>query len=124
MNINFTLIVQAFNFFVAYLILRLFLFKPAVAVIEQERIEENGVRVSIHQGARLNAELLSENKMQWQINQKEFFAHTPQVTDPDLYVFKGLAPALKISELNIRETEKLQNEIAQHILKKVEQMHE
>lgn len=122
MNINFTLIIQALNFFIAYLILRYFLFKPTVNVIEQERAEENGLKEIIKQGVETNSALTDQNKLQWQIYQKEFFVRLPNVFISDLFIYKNLAPAIKAPQVKSSELTQLQNEVVQDIIKKVERL--
>jgi Tfp pilus assembly protein PilO len=122
MNINFTLIIQALNFFVAYLVLRYFLFKPTVAVIEQERAEENGLKKAIKQEAETNLALIQNNKLEWQIYQKEFLARLPNVSISDLFIYRDLAPAIKAPQADTHELNQLQQEVVQGIIKKVEKL--
>lgn len=122
MNINFTLCVQAFNFLIAYFILRIFLFKPAVVVIDQERTRERGLQEIIKQGVQINQFLLKQNQEQWQIYQKEFFVRTPNIDVSDLFVYQDLASALKPPEIKIDELVRLQDEVAHAIIKKIEQL--
>ena len=47
MNVNATLIIQAGNFFCAYLILRYLLFKPTLAAIKEQEEQEESVGMLI-----------------------------------------------------------------------------
>ena len=47
MTINGTLFVQIINFFIAYLIMRTFLFKPVIAIIHSEKTEQERLHATL-----------------------------------------------------------------------------
>src|SRR5688572_11517686 len=94
MNINFTLVVQAFNFLIAYVILRSLLFRPAVQAITQERLQEKQLLYAIttEQDAVAKREL--EKKDQWHLYQQQLALHTPDTMQQKLYVQSHLTVEL------------------------------
>jgi hypothetical protein len=47
MNINFTLFIQAFNFFIAYFLITKFFLRPALAVVVQENSEQENLEKDV-----------------------------------------------------------------------------
>lgn len=79
MNINATLVVQAFNFFIVYWMLRLFLFKPVIAIIEREQADENAMLDIIDQQQKSLEIQEKERQRHWYVCQEYFTAHQPQL---------------------------------------------
>lgn len=77
MEINGTLIVQGINFFIVYVILRLFFFKPIVASIHQEDKELETLQGAIE--ARTSSVLNKEREIreQWQAFQQSYASTIP-----------------------------------------------
>lgn len=119
MSINFTLIVQAGNFFAAYLILRFFLFKPAVAEIDKEKKNENDLLSQIDQHALTNNLLAQENQDQWRMYQLNFAQETPQIISSDLCVLRNIAPMLTAPEQDQALLEATEQKIIETIVNKV-----
>jgi hypothetical protein len=119
MNINFTIIVQAFNFLIAYFILRFFLFKPAVAEIDKEKVIESDLQMQIDQGHRLNNLLERENQNQWRIHQLNFSQQTPKVSTPELFVFRNIASEINAPMQDQTSFESAQQKIIEVIVDKV-----
>ncbi len=95
MNINFTIIIQAFNFLISYFILRFFLFKPAVAEINKEKKDEDDIHAQIDQSKTTNELLQKENHDQWRKYQCDFAQQTPRVNSSELFVLRNIAPLIK-----------------------------
>jgi hypothetical protein len=79
MNINATIIVQAFNFFVVYWMLRIFLFRPVVTIIEHEKIQENALIDIINQQKKSLEIQEKERQRHWYICQEYFKTHQPHI---------------------------------------------
>ncbi len=92
MNVNATLVIQAINFSIAYILLRKFLLKPAVAVMQHEQQEQESVKIVIAQQEQ--SLILKENERQknWHNCRAYFKENRPCVDAPQLFVFKGLTP--------------------------------
>jgi hypothetical protein len=77
MNINATIIVQAFNFFIVYWMVRIFLFKPIIAIIDHENAEEQGLLDIISQQQKSLEIQEKERQRHWYICQEYFNTHQP-----------------------------------------------
>lgn len=81
MNINLTIVVQALNFFLAYMVMKKLLLKPAVEEIELD----DQVRVSIDEAIRSHEISIStkeqEISKQWATCQRHFALYTPFLDD-------------------------------------------
>jgi len=120
MNINATLIVQACNFFIAYVILRMLFFKPVVAALRQDQAHLDGLVGQLTEKRKLLLALEHSRQEQWQQVQQEFSSHVPDVTTTDLYIFKGLSPQRQITVLDDLHVKQLEQELSAIIIKKVE----
>jgi hypothetical protein len=98
MNLNVTLIIQALNFFVAYVVFRSLLLKPAVAIIQQERAQNDELRKAIDHNYTLIDQKGHERSLRWQQCHQMYLESKPAVEDPELYVFKKLSPEIEYPE--------------------------
>lgn len=90
MDINCTLVVQGINFFLAYLLLRHFLFKPVVQVILQEREEHTTLQRDIKERTSAITYQEQEKKVRWSVYQQTFVQQVPSVVKEELFVFRNL----------------------------------
>jgi hypothetical protein len=79
MNINATIFVQAFNFIIVYWMLRFFLFKPVIGIIEHEKMQENTMLDSIDQQKKSLEIQEKERQRHWYICQEYFNTHQPHL---------------------------------------------
>lgn len=80
MNINATILIQAFNFFITYWMLRLFLFKPIIAIIDHENADKKTLLDIIDQQQKSIAIQEKERQRHWYICQEYFATHKPYYT--------------------------------------------
>jgi F0F1-type ATP synthase membrane subunit b/b' len=77
MNINITVLVQMINFGIAYLVLRYFLFTPAIECVEQKNVEKNSILSMIEQ-LRQSLDIQKKaRQQQWHECQEYFKQHRP-----------------------------------------------
>lgn len=95
MNVNATLVIQAINFAIAYIVLRTFLFKPAIAVIQHEQEEQEAIKNVIGQQEQSIELKEKERQKHWQLCRSYFVKNRPPVDVPSLYIFKGLTPEVE-----------------------------
>jgi hypothetical protein len=79
MTINGTLIVQIFNFIIVYVMLRIFLFKPVISIIEHEKAQENGMLDIIDQQIQSLEIQEKERQRHWYVCQEYFKTDQPPV---------------------------------------------
>lgn len=115
--INFTLIVQAINFFIAFFILKYFFIKYAVAHVHAEHtLQESLVSiVQEHQLAVTQKE--KEIQAQWQTIHAYFVDHAPTLKSP-IKVTQKQPPIVK-PHLHDQMLEPLIHDMTQEIVKKV-----
>ncbi len=80
MNINATMLIQAFNFFITYWMLRLFLFKPIIAIIDHENADKKALLDIIDQQQKSIAIQEKELQRHWHVCQEYFALHKPSYT--------------------------------------------
>jgi hypothetical protein len=79
MNVNATIFAQALNFFITYWMLRQFLFRPAVAIIEHENAQEHALLDIITQQQKSLEIQEKERQRHWYICQEYFNIHRPSL---------------------------------------------
>lgn len=119
MEINFTLVVQAANFCVAYLLMRWLFFKPVIEVIQQDSAKRAQLVDSIAEHQAKVAEHEQQNHADWQACREYFSCHTPDVTRQSLYIFRDLAPTFHIESLSQEKMGALSQDMTQNLLAKV-----
>ncbi len=88
MNVNLTLIVQAINFFIAYGIMRIFLLKPAVQVIQDEQDQQEKVNTIIRQQKQSIIIKEGERQKYWQACRDYFEDNKPFIDQVLLFIKK------------------------------------
>jgi len=86
MNINITLIVQAVNFFIAYHIMRTFLLKPAVQVIQDEQAQQTKLNTVIRQQEQSITTKEGERQKYWQTCRDYFKDNKPFIDQAILFI--------------------------------------
>jgi hypothetical protein len=98
MNINATLIVQAINFFIAYLLFRFILLKPAYAAI----VEEQEAKAALEQLIADDKQLIESRRQalahQWRESVAFFRKNLPEPID-QIALFKGTFPKIKLKPI-------------------------
>lgn len=77
LSINLTLVVQILNFFVAYILLKNFLFKQAFSVLQEKQQNESALNALVHEKAERVAEQHSRIKQMWQRARSLFAGSIP-----------------------------------------------
>ncbi len=99
MNINATLIVQAINFFIAYLLFRFILLKPAYAAIVEEQETKASLEQLIIDDKRLIENRRQELVNQWREASSFFRKNVPEPID-HIALFKGAFPKIKLKPID------------------------
>jgi len=103
MEINATIVVQAFNFFIVYWMLRRFLFKPIVTIIEHEDAQESAMLSIIDQQQKSLEIQEKERQRHWYICQEYFTLHRPQLPKKSLLDENDEITTTKVAELSPNE---------------------
>ena len=118
MNINATLIVQVINFFIAYLLFRVILLKPAYAVM----CHEQELKVSLEQRIAADKSAIEarrrESAQQWHENYL-FFQKSIPIAVNQVLLFKGLMPKIKLHPIDPLALNDLKNQMIETIIQSV-----
>lgn len=118
MNINATLFVQAINFFIAYLLFRFILLKPAYQVIWQEQKDQKQLEGRVTADER-SLEVMRKNRLaQWHACQQYCKKYLPEELTK-VEVFRGITPPISAYTPSSQELRSIQNRISQAIISQV-----
>ncbi|MFZ5953953.1 MAG: hypothetical protein ACOYT8_02500 [Candidatus Dependentiae bacterium] len=116
--VNLTLGVQAINFFLAYLILKYFLLKPAIMAIQSEDTLQQHLIAKVHQSHKRISDKQREIQEKWQECQKEFADNAP-LLEVNQFVTRSTTKALSLAPINEQEVMHKAQEIEHELIKKV-----
>ncbi len=109
MEVNMTLLVQAINFGIAYIMIKKLLLVPVLALIKKHDDHRELVETTIAQlqedidGAKRSRQHL------WERVRYYFATKGPDLSRHDLYVFKGIAPDVSVLEIDVDKKELVGN---------------
>jgi hypothetical protein len=95
MNVNATLIVQAGNFFCAYLILRYWLFKPTLAAIKEQEDHEESITMLIEKTRLAVLNKAQERDDLWAACYKHFQKQSPASANMQDAILRNITPDLE-----------------------------
>jgi len=79
MNINFTIVIQAINFFIGFLLLKYLLFKPALQYLQSEEKKKNNMSKKIFDQEELLNQKIEIKSDNWKTCQKYFSKTCPSL---------------------------------------------
>jgi len=97
-GINATLIVQAINFGIAYLILRKFVFAPGIALVLKERAHEARLQTEVMQATEQIHSEQERLTAEWAAEQKKLATQIPALPE-ELFVLRHIKPEILLEEL-------------------------
>lgn len=97
-GINATLIVQAINFGIAYLILRKLVFEPAVSLVLKERSEEARIQDEVRRASEQNAYEKERLVLEWKAEQATLASQMPELPE-ELFVLRRVKPDIATESL-------------------------
>lgn len=87
--INCTLIVQAINFFIAFFLIKYFLFKPVLAVINQEDAHQESLINTVQAHRAIVAQKEQDLSIQWHSAQEYFEENIPLIAKEQFFSTKS-----------------------------------
>jgi len=121
MNLNVTLFVQACNFFVVYWMLRIFLFKPVVTIINNEHAQD-ALMMSIIGQQKTSLEIQEkERQHRWTLCREYFKAH--QMPTEITVVESAGDREISVQLVSASEIENLANQISTVLEEKIKHVH-
>lgn len=118
MNINATLLVQAGNFFIAYLLFRIILLKPACAIIAQEDASRDSLEEQIAHGHEQLNEKKELQKKQW-LQVHQFYKKNQPILPDQQMLLRGVHSFVSIESPSDQEIDILARELSSAIVEHV-----
>jgi len=123
MTINLTLVVQAINFLIAYIMIKKLFLKPAVEAIEQDDADERKDQEKI----TIQKEIVvgEEKRLQQRLSdfRKTFLEHEPEVAKAFEIAITPISGLPSLPAINEKQVEKLAKQTADHLIEKVAHVH-
>lgn len=120
MDINITILVQIVNFFIAYIIIRHLLLKPAVSVIlekEEQQAQLNKQLRTLESAIKTKTETLSR---EWNSCHQEFGKHAPAVVEAQQELAAQGAESVKEApSLDKKAIEPMTDSVAQELTERL-----
>lgn len=92
MNVNATLIVQAFHFFIAYQILKHLILKPLLKLMAHNEHEREAVLQKLKHEELMYQEAAQQKKNDWDALKEEFVSKAPEIAMPEKETLHTIAP--------------------------------
>ncbi len=116
MELNVTIFIQMINFFIAWFILRVLYFKPAIAFLDQQQKEHDQLVAILR---RWQTDITGkEHEIDQVWSSLKLFSkdHKPDSMHPDVVIFKHIAPALEQPLVDKKQIDRLTKEVKQIII--------
>lgn len=119
MNINFTLIIQVCNFFIAYILLRRFFFRPVIGIITEEEIAKSTIYTAIEEQRQFLQSQREIGQKQWNDCRTYFMNRRPDSVLGYYGIFKNISPYISSHILSDIEIERYSVEIKKVLEEKI-----
>ena len=121
MNINFTLVVQAINFLIAYVLINKLLLRPVINLINKEEEIEKNTNFDMVKAKEELEETQNIKLQKWQKFQKKFSKDSPDVFG---FFLENLIDKTKktitIKDVDTSKIRSKERELKEYLIKKVE----
>jgi len=122
-SVNFTLVVQAINFLIAYIMIRKLFLRPVVeAIHEDERTYSQHVGLIEVQRERVRVKN-TEIEDSWKECQRDFKEYEPDVDPTKQVVVKAVTGIKNIPPLDKKTVNQISEKIAKELIEKVADVH-
>lgn len=122
MEINFTLFVQAANFGIAYYLLKYLLFKPALALLEDQERDHQEAQKKLQDHEDALTEKRQAVELQWQSCKKKLKQQMPSNVQSSVSFFSNITPAFNPQVYDTVQHERTQKELEQVIVQRVDRV--
>lgn len=117
MNVNLTLVIQGLNFFCAYYLIRRFLLKPVVAMINQDHAQQIALESAI---AARKEKVKEQERMLYDYWQQFLATHKHKMLSVQEGTFlKGIKPSLENTPRSYESIKMLTTDLVNASIKKV-----
>ena len=119
MNINATMFVQAINFFIAYLLFRFILLKPAYRAIVQEQKDQGRLEGLVAGDEKSLEDARKKQVARWVACQRYCKKYLPSPLN-EAELFRGITPKVSVYTPSVKELHSMRERISQTIVASVE----
>ena len=119
MEINLTIIVQAFNFLIICIILKKLLFDPALKALDTEERERQSLSAGIEKQKFLLDENITFKQKSWRKCQIYFRQQCPKIKPVTLFAFKEISEQPELEELSAKEREYLVKHMQEALVERI-----
>ena len=123
MEINITLFIQGINFYIAYILFKVMLFKPALAVLDDQQANKQSLLAEIESRKETYALAHDAKDQQWHECQNYFAHHRPVIKLQKKHARLDDAPLNTEKFLDAQEQKKIEHEVKQSLVQKVGHVH-
>lgn len=117
--INVTLLIQAFHFFIAYIMIKNILFKPALLHIQAEDALQESLILTIQERQLLIAHKEQALAAHWQRVREYFAQNAPELKEVHLASFEKI-PQVTLSEFEKSSMHEYAQKVSDQLVKKVD----
>ncbi len=118
MTINATILLQALNFFIAYILLRELLLKPAIQLLDLQQATRDGVRKTIEQYEAVIDRKKRQKQEQWMAT-RDHVARNMPVIQPEVMVTRVAVRPVAMPEVSPQEIDTLTCDVTNELVKQV-----
>lgn len=120
MEVNITVFVQMINFIIAWILLRIFYFSPAVHALDIEQREHERVMDKKHKWQNYVSTKQQEIESRWHMLKRFSKQHMPDIHHQDFFIFKDVADTIEMPHIDKKKMASLSHEIADAIISGVD----
>ncbi|MFC1842738.1 hypothetical protein ACFLYU_03720 [Candidatus Dependentiae bacterium] len=124
MEPNFTIVIQAINFFIGFIILRQLLFKPAIAYLQGEDKKEEGIAGKISDQKNLLDTKVEKKKKTWKQCQKHFQKSCPAPIVKKIFILEETRQEPEVAEISDKEVQYLTEHAQKVLVERMQYVHE
>ena len=122
-SVNFTLVVQAINFLIAYIMIRKLFLRPVIEAIHEDK-RHYGQHVEMIEVQRERVRVKNtEIEDRWKECQHEFKEHEPDVDPTQQVVVKVVTGIKKVSLVDKKTVDEISEKTAKELIEKVADVH-
>jgi len=123
MNINITIFVQIINFYIVYLLLRAFLFKPTIDIIDHELSDKAALTNLINQQKKDIEKYEKDREHYWNVCREYFRNNRPQVTYQKIVIDTTMLEDKDIEKEPIFYSNELITDVYKKLEEKIKDVH-
>ena len=123
MNINATLLVQAINFFIAYLLFRHIFLKPGYQELQEKKAHQASLEDTVAHDKRAIEETRQKQKDAWLIFRKWCSEYHPSWISK-IFFFRGITTPIKPKKIEKEQKERARDQLVETMITMIKERYE